>query len=56
MEEGKVNQLDVGNKKDQHDSGSYIPRTNKNSKNKTRWPTIRASDKNHSTLRTSKQQ
>ena len=27
-------------------------RTSKNSKNETKWPTIRASDKNHSTLRT----
>ena len=52
-EKGKVNQLDVRNEKDQHNRGNYNPRTNKNSKNKTRWPTIRASDKNHSPLRTS---
>ena len=26
-EKGKVNQLDVGNEKDQHNSGSYNPRT-----------------------------
>ena len=55
-EKGKVNQLDVGNKKDQQNSGSNNPRTSKNSKSKTKWPTFRASDKNHSTLRTRKQQ
>ena len=33
-EKSKVSQLDVGNKKD--NSGSYNPRTSKNSKNKTR--------------------
>ena len=55
-EKDKVNQLDVGNEKDQHHSGSYNPRTSKNSKNKTRLPTVRASDKYHSALRTSKQQ
>ena len=36
-EKGEVNQLDVGNKKDQHHSGSNNPRTSKNNKNKTRW-------------------
>ena len=35
-EKGKVNQLDVGNKKDQQNSGSKNPRTSKNSKNKTK--------------------
>ena len=35
-EKGKVNQLDVGNKKDQQNSGSSNPRTSKNSKNKTK--------------------
>ena len=28
-EKGKVNQLDVENEKDQHNSGSYNPRTSK---------------------------
>ena len=40
-EKGKVNQVDVGNKK---------------SKGKTKWPTFRASDKNHNALRTRKRQ
>ena len=35
-ENGKVNQLDVGDKKDQQNSGSNNPRTSKNSKNKTK--------------------
>ena len=34
-EKGKVNQRDVGNKKDQQNIGSNNPRTSKNSKNKT---------------------
>ena len=55
-EKGKVNQLDVGNKKDQQNSGSNNPRSSKNSKNKTKWPTFGASDKNHGALRTTKQQ
>ena len=53
---GKVNQLDVGNKKEEQNSDSNNPRTSKNSKNKTNWRKIRASDKNHSALRTRKQQ
>ena len=44
-EKGKVNQLAVGNKKDQQNSGSNNPKTCKNSKSKTKWPTFRASDK-----------
>ena len=55
-EKGMVNQLDVGNEKDQPNSGSYNPRTSKNKMNKTRWSTIRVSDKNHSALKTSKHQ
>ena len=51
-----VNQLDVGNEKDQQNSGSKNPRTSKNGKNKTKCPTFRASDKNHSALRTREQQ
>ena len=35
-EKGKVNQLDVGNEKDQQNTGSNNPRTSKNSKNKTK--------------------
>ena len=41
-----------GKKKDQRNSGSNNPRKSKNSKNKTKCPTFRASDKNHSALRT----
>ena len=55
-EKGKVNQLDVGNETDHQNSGNNNPRTSKNSKSKTKCPTLRASDKNHSALRTSKQQ
>ena len=55
-DKGKVNQLDVGNEKDQHNtSGKYNPRTSTNMKNKTRCTTIRASDESHRALRTSKQ-
>ena len=39
-EKAKVNQLDVGNEKNQQNSGSNIPKTSKNSKNKTKWPTL----------------
>ena len=52
---GKVNQLDVRNKK----TNTTVVITSKNSKNnlkKKRWPTIRASDNYHCALRTSKQQ
>ena len=35
-EKGKVNQLDVGNEKDQRNSGSNNPKTSINSKNKTK--------------------
>ena len=35
----------MGNEKDQHNSGSYNPRTSKNSKNKTSWRTNIANDK-----------
>ena len=39
-EKGKVNQLDVGSKNYQQNSGSNNPRTSKNSKNKTIWTTF----------------
>ena len=57
-EKDKVNQLDAGNKKDQQNSGtcSNNPRISKNSKNKTKWPTFGASDKNHSAPRIRKQE
>ena len=51
-----LNQFDVGNEKEQQNSGSNNPRTSKNCKNKTKCPTFRASDKNHGALRTRKQQ
>ena len=56
-EKGKVNQLDVGNEKDQHNSGYCNPRTSKKTeRTKPDDQQIRASDKNRGALRTSKQQ
>ena len=53
---GKVNQLDVENKKTNTTVVVTIQGQVKNSKNKTCWPTIRASDNYRSTLRTSEKQ
>ena len=55
-EKCKVNQLVVGNKKDQQNNGSNNPRTSRTARAKSNSQHFRASNKNHSALRTRKRQ